>query len=655
MPLRKLFSTAGDVIQAIKPCFMMSPISVAQYLAPGAIEFDLVVFDEASQVEPADAYGAIARGRQLLLVGDERQLPPTNFFSKIEEEDSSGGDGDLAVGDLESVLALGAVRLPRRCRLRWHYRSRHESLIEFSNEQFYADAPLRIFPSPHTGRDELGLAFRFVEGGVYKRGAGQHNPVEAAEVAAEVMRHATERPELSLGVGAFSISQQRAIQDELERLRREASDDRVERFFAAHPEEPFFVKNLETIQGDERDVILLSVGYGPDDAGRLTMNFGPLNRDGGWRRLNVLVTRARQRCVLFSSFRADQMNLGGTQARGVVALKEYLYYAEHGRMTSTGTSTGRHDSPFEADVCRALRERGWEVHAQVGAAGFAIDLAVVDPERPGRYLLGVECDGATYHSSATARDRDRLRQAVLEGLGWTLYRIWSTDWFHRREQVLDRLLARLEQIRRGEWVAPPPSVPEPPSVMARAVAPPPTDPGTVRYVRTGRVYGTLDELAHMRADAVATIIADIVREEGPIHEDEAIRVLGARFGTRASKRVQEAFHLGVQYALRTELIARRGAFFWEQNGDGVRVRRRDEGCPVTKPELIAPEEFRAAVRVTLEREFGLKRDALVPSTARTLGYSRLGTAIEAAIATAVEELIEEGAVVEDSNGFLVAG
>ncbi len=658
MPLRRLFSVAGDVVQAIAPCFMMSPISVAQYLQPGAVEFDVVIFDEASQVEPADAYGAIARGRQVLLVGDERQLPPTNFFSKIEAEDEPTGDADpteFAATDLESILAVGAVRLPNRCRLRWHYRSRHASLIEFSNERFYDDAPMRVFPSPHTGREELGVAFRFVEGGEYKRGAGQHNPVEAAAVAREVVRHAVESPELSLGVGAFSMPQQRAIQDEIERIRRDEPDERLEAFVRSHADEPFFVKNLETIQGDERDVILLSVGYGPDAAGKITMNFGPLNRDGGWRRLNVLVTRARQRCLVFSSLHADQMSLGGTQARGVAALKDYLYYAERGRMPSVGAPTGEHDSPFERDVARALAGRGWEVHAQVGSAGFSIDLAVVDPEMPGRYLLGIECDGATYHGSATARDRDRLRQAVLEGLGWKIHRVWSTDWFHRRDATLARLVERIETARREE-VRRPPERRAPELVEA---APPESEPeeapdeGVEPYLRSTTVLGDHEALVALRATEVGALVAEIVREESPVHAEEALRALAARFETRASKRTQEAFARGLAAAEASGAVSRRGEFLWHRDAGAARVRRRGPHAPVTKPEHIAPEELEAAVRLVLGREFGIARDPLVSGTARLLGFSRAGASLAAAIEAALDRLIAAGEVTTDANGFLV--
>jgi very-short-patch-repair endonuclease len=443
MPLRKLLAAAGPTIQTIKPCFMMSPISVAQYLTPGAIGFDVVIFDEASQVEPADAFGAIGRGRQLVLVGDEKQLPPTNFFARMEGEESP--EEEESAADLESILGLGAARLGRSTQLRWHYRSRHASLIQFSNEKFY-DGVLRVFPSPHTDRSELGLRFQFVEGGIYKRGTGRFNEVEARAVAAAVLDHARRFPAQSLGVGTLNRPQADAIMDELETLRRLPQNESLEAFFHDARHEPFFVKNLENIQGDEREVMFLSVGYGHDAAHRITGNFGALNGAGGWRRLNVFATRARRRCVIYASIRADDIRLGPGAPRGVAALKEYLHMAETGTLVAAPQPLKDHDSPFEADVCRALRDKGWEVHAQVGSAGFFVDLAVVDPRRPGRYLLGVECDGEVYHRAPTTRDRDRLRQEVLEGLGWSIHRIWSGDWYQRRDKALARLEARLGEL-----------------------------------------------------------------------------------------------------------------------------------------------------------------------------------------------------------------
>ena len=441
LPLRRLMIEAGNAIQAIKPVFMMSPLSIAKFVPPGSLRFDMVIFDEASQVRPVEAMGAIMRGRQTVVVGDSKQLPPTTFFDRMSEED----DGEASsTSDLESILGMFCAQGAPQRMLRWHYRSRHESLIAVSNHEFYDNA-LVVFPSPDRGREDTGVLFRHAPETHYLRGrGGRVNAGEARVVAQAVMEHAAARPKLTLGVAAFSLAQARRIEDELEILRRR--DPSAEAFFRSHPQEPFFVKNLENVQGDERDVILISVGYGKTEGGHLPMNFGPLNRDGGERRLNVLITRARRRCVVHSNFVADDLDLRRSGARGVDALKTYLKYAETGRLGVAKATGQESDSPFEDAVAAELRAKGHDVEHQVGSAGFRIDLAVVDPNRPGRYLLGIECDGAAYHSARSARDRDRLRQQVLEGLGWTIHRIWSTDWFRHR----DREVAKTEKaIRRA--------------------------------------------------------------------------------------------------------------------------------------------------------------------------------------------------------------
>ena len=426
LPLRKLMTDAGNAVLQIKPVFMMSPLSIAKFIPPGSVRFDLVIFDEASQVRPVDAMGAILRARQAVVVGDNRQLPPTSFFDRVVD-----GDGDAeespSTADLESILGLFCASGAPQRMLRWHYRSRHESLIAVSNHEFY-DNRLVLFPSPDAKREETGLCFRHDTGTCYERGAHKaFNTGEARVVADVVMEHARQKPNLTLGVAAFSFSQARRIEDEVELRRRE--DLSTEAFFADHPEEPFFVKNLENVHGDERDVILVSVGYGKIDGGHMPMNFGPLNKEGGERRLNVLITRARQRLEVHANFVAGDLDLRRTGARGVEALKVFLQYAETGVLDVPRATGQEADSAFEEAVAEALRARGHDVHHQVGSAGFFIDLTVVDPRRPGRYLLGIECDGAAYHSARSARDRDRLRQQVLKGLGWTIHRIWSTDWF----------------------------------------------------------------------------------------------------------------------------------------------------------------------------------------------------------------------------------
>ena len=412
-PIRKLMSNAGLAIQALKPVFMMSPLSIANFLPPGTVNFDLVIFDEASQVRPADALGAIVRARQAVVVGDSKQLPPTSFFDSLTAVDDD--DDGVATTDIESILGLFCSRSAHQRMLRWHYRSKHESLIECSNHLFY-DNRLVVFPSPDQRREHLGLIYRKIQNAPYDRSRTRTNPTEARIIAEAVMKHAEEQLQrdaterLTLGVAAFSVAQRDAVLDQLEILRRMRPG--LEEFFITPPHEPFFVKNLENVQGDERDVIFISVGYGRSAEGYLAMSFGPVNRDGGERRLNVLFSRARKRCEVFTTLSSDDIELSATSGSGLRALKHFLQYAEHGRL-EVSTPAGRPpDSPFEEEVFDELRRQGYEVHAQVGCAGFFIDMAVVDPTLPGRYLIGIECDGATYHSARSARDRDRLREGA---------------------------------------------------------------------------------------------------------------------------------------------------------------------------------------------------------------------------------------------------
>jgi len=393
-----------------------------------------------------DAIGAMARGKQVVMVGDPKQLPPTNFFDRAE---STEDDEDVE-GDLESILdeCLGA-NLPTM-NLTWHYRSRNESLIAFSNHRYYGGS-LVTFPSPVT--DDRALSFHHVTG-TYEKGGARINKPEAKAVVADVVARLKSpgfrASKLTIGVVTFNSEQQRLIEDLLDEERRR--DPSLEPFFSEMELEPLFVKNLESVQGDERDIMYFSITYGPDAAGAVSMNFGPMNRGGGERRLNVAITRARHELRVFSSLKAEQMDLARTQALGVRDLKHFLEFAERGPQAlaeATRGSLGGFESPFEEVVASALASRGWELHTQIGASSFRIDLAVVHPDARGTYLAGVECDGATYHRSATARDRDLLREQVLRGLGWHIVRIWSTDWWVDRAGTLDRVDARLRELLEG--------------------------------------------------------------------------------------------------------------------------------------------------------------------------------------------------------------
>tara|TARA_R110002110_G_scaffold158656_2_gene356156 strand:+ start:5964 stop:11330 length:5367 start_codon:yes stop_codon:yes gene_type:complete len=441
--VRGLITRSGQAIQALKPCFMMSPMSVAQYLEPGRHVFDLVVMDEASQIRPEDALGAIARGRSLIVVGDPKQLPPTSFFQRLTDD---GDDDEDAVGLQQSQSILDCV-IPmfKNRRLRWHYRSRHESLIAFSNQRFY-NSDLVLFPSPFAEDDEFGVKFNRVRKGRFH---GGKNTEEAKAVVSAAIDQLIRYPEESLGLVAMNAKQAEEIEMQLEQRLR---DDPLAQMAYEKNQglvEPLFIKNLENVQGDERDVIMISMTYGPGEVGSSVMaqRFGPINQDVGWRRLNVLFTRSKKRMVILSSMDSGHVRTSETSSRGVIALRAFLEYCETGRLTHhihTGKSA---DSDFEVAVMDMLAAHGYTCEPQLGVAGYFLDLAVRDPGQPGRFLMGIECDGATYHSAKSARDRDRLRQSVLESLGWRIRRIWSTDWFKHPEAQLAPILEELEELR----------------------------------------------------------------------------------------------------------------------------------------------------------------------------------------------------------------
>ena len=441
MPVRKLLEKAGGMIKQIKPCFMMSPLSIAQYLDPTneELQFDVVIFDEASQVKPEDALGAFMRGKTAVVMGDTQQLPPTSFFDQMSDADSD--EEEATSLDMESILHLCKLSFPVKM-LKWHYRSRHESLITVSNREFYDD-DLLVYPSPSHSDPELGLKFHYNPNTAYDRGSSSANPLEAQDVVEEIFNHFEKYGDTkSLGVGTFSVAQKNAILEALEVKRKQYPQ--YEPLFSDNKEERFFVKNLETIQGDERDVILISVGYGFDNDRKMSLNFGPLNQDGGERRLNVLITRAREKCVVFSNFKAYDMNLTANPPYGVKSLKEFLEYAENLTLGTHSTESYAKE-PFEDAIASFLEENGYTVDRQIGCAGFRVDLAIVDDENPGKYILGITTDGKMYSSSKVARDRDRLREQVLTGLGWKLYHLWSTDWYRNRDLGRKKLLDFVEK------------------------------------------------------------------------------------------------------------------------------------------------------------------------------------------------------------------
>lgn len=440
-PVRELIKQAGLSVQSIKPCFLMSPLSVAQFIPLGTLKFDIIVIDEASQMPPEEAMGAILRGSQLIVVGDEKQLPPTSFFNASgqnatlvsDEDDNDAVDG-------ESILDLAIKTAPNIRRLERHYRSKHEDLIRFSNYHFY-DNKLVVYPvakseHPHLGIRNIPIAGKY---------AGSTNPSEVSKVVELALEHMRTRPDDSLGIATMNMQQRQLIESELELVipTLEYARTYTDLWRDKADKEPLFIKNLENVQGDERDVIIISTVYGPDESGNVRQNFGPINKNGGERRLNVLFSRARKQVQLVTSLKASDIT--GTGA-GVKAFRDYLDFAATGRMD--GGTVDHHrppDSDFEVSVQKALERQGYKVDAQVGVNGFFIDMAIKHPDYPHGYLLGVECDGATFHSSPSARERDLIRENILQDLGWTIHRIWSTDWFTDPKKEIERLQGVLKE------------------------------------------------------------------------------------------------------------------------------------------------------------------------------------------------------------------
>lgn len=663
MPIRQLMLKAGPAIQALKPVIMMSPLSVAQFLVPGKQKFDLLVMDEASQIQPVDAIGAIARCQQVVVVGDERQLPPTSFFSRMTEASNDDDDDATQVADIESILGLFVARgMPQRM-LRWHYRSRHQSLIAVSNSQFYENK-LFIVPSPYTEEAGMGLRFHYVDKGIFESGASKSNPIEAKRVATAILEHIQSNPELSLGVATFSVSQRKAIQDELELLRR--LNPQYEDFFHAHPGEPFFIKNLENIQGDERDVIMISVGYARNAQGYLAMRFGPLGSQGGERRLNVLISRAKRRCEVFASITDEDIDLERAKGVGVLAFKLFLQYARTGRLSMSTPSGRPMDSVFEEQVAAALQAKGYQVHPQVGIAGFFIDLAIADPELPGRYLLGIECDGSAYHSSRSARERDRLRQAVLEDHGWIIHRIWSTDWFQRPEEQLQKVINAIENAK-GELN----SRAEHKSLNSRAVPieivtverediievgldkTAPANDQSINYEEAQPEANFAYALHETPTGILADMIEKIVFTESPVHLSEIITRLRTAWGLqRAGARIENVVSHAAQIACKKGKLSQENGFFYHTEVT-TRLRNRQNvlSAGLRKPEMIASKEIATGTIDVVKTSLGATEDEIVLAVSRMLGFKTTSSVLKRVISDVIGQQIKDNQL-RQSDGLI---
>src|SRR5680860_429169 len=530
----------------------------------------------------------------------------------------------------------------------------------------YANSLLAL-PIPDGSLHRLGLIYRHLADTAYERGRSRTNPKEAGAVAEAVMEHASAQlrlaPEerLTLGVAAFSVAQMQAIQDQLEYRRR--LDPSCEEFLAAHSHEPFFVKNLENVQGDERDVIFISVGYGKTEEGYVAMDFGPVNRDGGERRLNVLITRARIRCEVFTNLSADDIDLSRSKQRGVRALKTFLAYAETDRLDIPEQTDRDDDSPFEDEVYASLVAEGFEVHRQIGTAGFFVDLAIKDSDAPGRYILGIECDGATYHSARSARDRDRLRQQILEGLGWRIHRIWSTSWFRHPDRELKRVAEAIAQAKLAAKVTSPAREHTSSAVAATSVEreeATPVEAETRRIPLYGPSHPTINTrglaLHEVDSNRIADAAVTVIDAESPVHIDEVCRRLAEAFGhQRVGSRIREAVERACALAVTSRRVRKVGDFYWSVQMKALQVRDRSE-LPVTsrKFELVAPEEVAEAVAIVVGDFCGIEISEVPSVVVRLLGFGRCSADMDQQVRVVIKRMVRKGTLSLQGKMLVVA-
>jgi len=648
-PSKTIREVIGGMPQSfgkLAPCLLMSPLSIAQYLPSNQALFDVVIFDEASQITTWDAIGAIARGRQTVIVGDPKQLPPTNFFGRSDNDEENDEIEDHE-RDLESILDEAKASGLPTLQLSWHYRSSHESLIAFSNWHYYNNQ-LITFPSALT--KDHAVSLKYFSKGVYDRGKSRTNRQEAEAIVADAVARMKgwlrlpEKERHTLGVITFNSQQQSLVQDLFDDAQRKTPE--IEWFFNDARIEPTIVKNLENVQGDERDVMLFSIAFGPDPAGKLPLVFGALNRSGGERRLNVAVTRARQELVVYASFKADHLNVEKTKSLGVRHLKNFLDYADRGAIALSAEqigSMGGFDSPFEEAVSASLSDKGWQVVTQIGVSGFRVDLGVVNPDKPGAYLAGIECDGATYHRSATARDRDKIREQILRHLGWEIIRVWSPDWWYDCEGATERvhqlLCELLEKSRNREQpreeeigldecenggVGTDGSSEESPALA-------------IRYAQAPVVSSEIDAEAFFSkeyTDKLRSMVLSVLQTESPIREDVLVqRIARLHRFSRTGAKIRDRILSLIEDVHSTREST--GRFLW---ASGVSLETTDFRHPLTEVDRRPVDQIALAelcdIVITHRKDLTEPDPALAIS--RRIGLNRLTSGARERIQEAID-------------------
>ncbi|MDD4227714.1 MAG: DUF3320 domain-containing protein, partial [Mariniphaga sp.] len=646
MSLRRLFDLIPNLLPRMCPCMLMSPISVAQYFEIDQTKFDLIVFDEASQMPTSEAVGAIARGKNVIVVGDPKQMPPTSFFSTNNFDEENAEKEDLE-SILDDCLALS---IPSK-HLLWHYRSKHESLIAFSNSNYY-DNKLMTFPSP----DDITTKVSNIHvPGFYDRGKTRQNRFEATAITEEVIRMLAD-PELSkrsIGIVTFSSAQQNLIEDLLNEAFKQRPDLEL---IAMESGEPIFIKNLENVQGDERDVILFSMGYGPDKEGNISLNFGPLNREGGWRRLNVAVSRARYEMKVFSTLRSDQIDITRTSSEGVAGIKAFLEYSEKGKKVLSQKNNFLKEKPnsFESHIAEEIRKFGYDVRTNIGCSGYRIDIGVINPENTSEYILGILTDGENYRSAKTAKDRELIRMQVLQLLGWNIYKLWSPDWWDNPRKVIQEIKDAIENATKPvEFVSDSTEHREPAESgiqqKREQFAGLKLQGITQHVIEPNRVYAVYkacplpttilnfsDEFFDTRrAQKILNQIQQVIQTEAPISQGLlSKRILTAWGISRLGVRLKEYLD-GLYGSLNLRFTRQNGNYFYwneEQNPETYttfRVPSNDD--QKRSPEDLPKQEIAAGLVEILTNQISLPAEDLVKEAARLFGYARLGGNVEQAM------------------------
>jgi hypothetical protein len=695
--IRKLLSEIPNLLSRLKPCFLMSPLSIAQYLPADGSPFDLVIFDEASQIPTHDAIGAIARGKQVVVVGDSKQLPPTRFFAVTSNEEEENPNDSSRMSELESILDECLASQVPSMMLQWHYRSRSEFLIAFSNNHYY-DNKLNTFPAPLSSTPNFGVQFNYLKEAVYDKGNTRTNLQEAKQCVQWVVTNLKdpEKQGRSIGIVTFSIAQQGLVEDMLEVERSKHPE--IEDYFSDRAPESVFVKNLENVQGDERDVILFSLCYGPDVEGKMSMNFGPLNREGGERRLNVAITRAREQLIIFSSLQPENIDLSRTRSVGVAHLKAFLRYARSGPAALTVSSNQKtqrsRDARLEKQLAQFLEQRGWAVDQQVGCSQYRMDLAIRDPQNSEQYLLGIEGDGDNYQCAATAADRDRIRGAVLDSLGWQRKRLWSMDWLFSKEKSFEHIHGTLEKLAGDErktlsFLSSNSNV-EPlivteqdaeqdadqdaeqaelrQDIEATAKLPEESDEEALSMLKDDVKEQTVDDqglvspysmyeipgaplgarddfLNKENTEKLRLVIVAIIKHEAPIHIKELTNRLAPAWQIeRQIPSIKKRVLAVLEHPLMKADVLQRGSFLWTVDGhpeDYKRVRNFRADGHSRRFDYVSPEELAAAAYFVLERDISLSRSQLIKEAGKVLGFARIGKKSQHSVDKAIDKLFDK--------------